>query len=78
MKVTYICDRCGAIIGFLNLTENELQQIGIDLSAADSGDAIIKSVPTGGLFVYSLCDHCVDLVSICKDEGICFKKPGIP
>lgn len=73
MKVTYICDRCGAIIGTLNLTEDELQQIGVDLSDAD----IIKSAPTGDLFIYSLCDHCVDVVPINEVEWTRLRKPGI-
>lgn len=64
MKVTYICDRCGAIIGSLRLTEEELQQMGLDLSAADHDENVISSAPTGAFFLYSLCDHCVDVVLI--------------
>ncbi len=76
MKVTYICDRCGAIIGSLNLTEAELQQIGVDLSAADENENIIKSAPYGDLFIYSLCDHCADVAPIHEIEWTCLRKPG--
>jgi len=42
MKVTYICDRCGALIGALSLTEDELQQIGVDILTVDLHEDIIK------------------------------------
>lgn len=75
MKVTYICNRCGAIIGSLNLTEAELQQIGVDLSDAAEDEDIIK-FSTGALFIYSLCDHCADVAPIHEIEWTCLRKPG--
>ncbi len=68
MRVTYICDCCGAIIGSLSLTENELQQIGVNLWAADVDDDVIESAPTGDLFIYSLCDPCVDSIPVIEAE----------
>lgn len=68
MKVTYICDRCGALIGALSLTEDELQQIGVDILTVDLHEDIIKSVETGALFIYSLCDHCVEAIPLHEEE----------
>ncbi len=68
MKVTYICDCCGAIIGSLSLTEEELRQMGVDLRAAELDEAIIKSAPTGDLFIYSLCETCVDSMPVFEAE----------
>lgn len=76
MKVTYVCDRCGAIIGSLKLTEAELQQIGIDLSDADKDEGIIRSASSGASFMYSLCDHCADVAPIHEIEWTCLRKPG--
>jgi hypothetical protein len=64
MKVTYVCDRCGAIIGCLNLNEAELEQMDMDPLTVDLRQDIIKSTETGGLFVYSLCDDCVDTMGL--------------
>ncbi len=74
MKVTYICDRCGAIIGSLGLTEDELQQMGVELSGAELAHDVIKTAPTGPLFIYSLCNHCVEAASIHEIERICLGK----
>ena len=77
MKVTYVCDRCGAIIGSLNLTEEELLQIGVELPGADLEEDIIQSTATGALFIYSLCDHCVDAVPIHEVERGFLGKQGM-
>lgn len=60
MKVTYVCDRCGAIIGVIDLSAAELEQLGMDPLTVDLRQDIIKSTETGGLFVYSLCSDCVE------------------
>lgn len=67
MKVTYVCDRCGAIIGSINFSDGELAQLGMDPLTVDMRQDIIKSTETGGLFVYSLCDGCVETMSL--NEG---------
>lgn len=67
MKVTYVCDRCGAIFGALELKEWELEQLDMDPLTVDLREDIIKSTETGGLFVYSLCDECFDTIGL--NEG---------
>ncbi len=73
MKVTYICDRCGTIIGSLGLTRDELQQMGLETWDSDLDEDIIKPAPTGPLFIYSLCNHCVDAASVHEIKWICLK-----
>lgn len=77
MKVTYICDRCGAIIGSLNLTDDELQQIGLGLSDRSQDEDVIKSAPADTLFVYSFCDICVDFAPAYEFERTCLKNPDL-
>lgn len=77
MKLTYICDRCGALIGALNLTEEELQQIGLDAPTIDLHEDIIRSAETGDLFIYSLCDHCVENIPVSEAEWPYRPPPGV-
>lgn len=77
MRITYICDRCGALIGALSLTEAELRQIGIDILTADLHEDIIKSAETGDLFIYSLCDHCVETTPVNEAEWPYRKEPDV-
>ncbi|NLA10980.1 MAG: anti-sigma-F factor Fin family protein [Firmicutes bacterium] len=77
MRITYICDRCGALIGVLSLTEKELQQMGIDLLTVDLHEDIIKSAETGDLFIYSLCDHCAETAPIHEAEWPYRRKPDV-
>ena len=68
MRATYICDCCGAIIGALSLTEDDLRQMGIDPRAEDQDEAVIKTAPAGDLFIYSLCEPCVDSMPVFEAE----------
>jgi hypothetical protein len=77
MKATYVCDRCGAIIGCLNLSEAELAQIDMDPLTVDLRQDIIKSTETGGLFVYSLCGDCVDSMGLHETEWQYLRAPDL-
>lgn len=77
MKITYVCDRCGALIGTLSLSEEELGQIGIDTLTVDLHEDIIKSAETGDLFIYSLCDHCVETIPVHEAEWLYRIKPDL-
>ena len=77
MKVTYVCDRCGSLIGVINLTEEELIQLDMDPLTVDLREDIIKSTETGGLFVYSLCDGCVETMEIHEGEWRYRKAPDL-
>jgi hypothetical protein len=77
MKVTYVCDRCGAVIGEINLNEDELAQLDMDPLTVDLREDIIKSTETGGLFVYSLCDGCVETMSFHEGEWRYRKAPDL-
>jgi hypothetical protein len=77
MKLTYICDRCGALIGALSLTEEELQQIGLDILTVDLHEDIIRSAETGDLFIYSLCDHCAESAPLHEAEWPYRGNPGV-
>ncbi|HOL16511.1 MAG TPA: DUF2757 family protein [Bacillota bacterium] len=68
MKLTYICERCGAIIGAMNITEAEMKMLGLDPLTVDMRQDIIKSTDTEELFIYSLCDDCVDTMSLHERE----------
>jgi hypothetical protein len=77
MKVTYICERCGAIFGVINLDDQELEQLGMDPLTVEMRQDIIKSTETGGLFVYSLCDDCVDTMSLHESDWLYMRPPEL-
>lgn len=77
MKITYICDRCGALIGALSLSEEELRQIGVDILTVDLHEDIIRSAETGDIFIYSLCDHCVESAPLHEAEWPYRSDPGL-
>ena len=68
VRVNYICDRCGASIGGLNLDEQELEQLGLDPLTVEISEDIIKNDHTGSLFIYSLCNECVETMSFHESE----------
>ncbi|HHX87841.1 MAG TPA: anti-sigma-F factor Fin family protein [Firmicutes bacterium] len=59
MKITYICSGCGALIGCLQLTENQQEQLDLDSLTVEGKEDIIKC-STGDIFIYSLCKYCVE------------------
>lgn len=75
MKVTYICDRCGAIIGAIKLNDSELNMLDMDPLTVDLREDIIKSTETGGLLVYSICDSCVETMSLHESDWPYRKAP---
>ncbi|MBS3943007.1 MAG: DUF2757 family protein [Dethiobacter sp.] len=68
MKFTYLCERCGAIIGSMNISDSEMATMGIDPLTVDMSQDIIKSTESGGYFIYSLCYDCVDTMSLNESE----------
>ncbi len=68
MKVTYLCERCGAIIGSMKIDEQQLKMLDMDPLTVELREDIIKSTETGGLFVYSLCYDCVETMSVHESE----------
>jgi len=77
MKFTYLCERCGAIIGSLNLNDSEMVTMGFDPLTADMSRDIIKSTETGGYYIYSLCYDCVDTMSINESDYLYHKPRGL-
>lgn len=68
MKATYLCDRCGAIIGSMNLNEAELAMLDLDPLTVEMREDIIKSAETGDLFIYTLCYDCVETMNPHESE----------
>ncbi|HOB87040.1 MAG TPA: DUF2757 family protein [Bacillota bacterium] len=69
MKLTYLCERCGAIIGAINLkSAAELQQLGLDPLTEEFQEDIIKLNDNEGWLYYSLCDDCVETMSLHEPE----------
>ncbi len=68
MKTTYLCERCGAIIGSMKLNEAELAMLDLDPLTVEMRQDIIKSTETGDLFIYTLCDDCVDTMHLHESE----------
>ncbi len=74
MKLTYICERCGAIIGSMSVNDAEMNMLGMDPLTVEISQDIIKSTDTGGLFVYSLCYDCVDTMSL-HESDLPYRRP---
>lgn len=68
VKVTYVCDRCGALIGALNLADWELAELGMDPLTVRWREDIIRDVHDGAMFVYSLCDDCVESMALHESD----------
>lgn len=68
MKITYLCDRCGAVIGSMIIEEEQLEMLGLDPLTVDLQEDIIKSTETGELFIYSICQDCVDTMYIHESD----------
>ncbi len=63
MKVTFICQGCGALIGSLNLAKIEQDQLDLDSLTAEKKEDIIKNAG-GDIFIYSLCEFCACHVTV--------------
>lgn len=68
MKLTYLCERCGAVIGSMNVSDAQMNALGLDPLTVEMSRDIIKSTETGGLFIYSLCYDCVDTMGVHESE----------
>ncbi len=68
VKVTYVCNRCGTLIGALDLAEWELVELGMDPLTAQWREDIIRDVQTGDMFVYSLCDDCTETMALHESD----------
>ena len=68
MKLTYICDRCGTLIGALQLDSHEMELFGLEPLTIDLREDIIRCSETGDLFYYSLCDDCVETMSLHESD----------
>jgi len=77
MKFTYLCERCGAIIGSMSISASEMVTMGIDPLTVDMSQDIIKSTETGGYFIYSLCCDCVDTMSLNEGEWLYRRPQGL-
>ena len=74
MKITYFCDRCGAIIGAMRVREAELEQLGLDPLTVETEGDIIKNNEPDGLLIYSLCNDCVETMSL-HESDLPFLRP---
>lgn len=77
MKITYLCERCGAIIGSMKVQEEELAMLDIDPLTVDMRADIIKSNETGDLFIYTLCHECVETMSLHETEMQYLRAPDL-
>lgn len=72
MKIYYTCEYCGDHIDILETEEIDEAQLGFDCLTEEERQDIIKiDKTTGTMYVYALCDNCIQLL------GLANKQPGV-
>lgn len=77
VKVTYVCNRCGTLIGALDLAGWELAELDLDPLTAQWREDIIIDVQTGNLFVYSLCHDCTETMALHESDLPYLRAPDL-
>jgi hypothetical protein len=68
MKIYYNCEHCGEAIDMIEVDQVDEVKFGFDCLTAEERQDIIKTdVLANAMYVYSLCDECIELLDLANE-----------
>lgn len=71
VKIYYNCEHCGDEIDMIEVDHVDEVKFGFDCLTAEERQDIIKIDPmANAMYVHSLCDQCIELLGLEKEEEL--------
>jgi len=69
MKIYYSCEHCGEAIDMIEVDQVDEVKFGFDCLTSEERQDIIKiDLLANAMYVYSLCDECIELLGLANDN----------
>lgn len=69
MKIYYSCEHCGEAIDMIEVDQVDEVKFGFDCLTAEERQDIIKiDLLANAMYVYSLCDECIERLGLANDN----------
>ncbi len=71
MKIYYNCEHCGEAIDMIEVDQVDERKFGFDILTVEERQDIIKTdALANAMYVYSLCDECIELLGLASNGEI--------